>query len=267
MDYSLFQKVDYGGFFTLDKGCGPGGKFRGVIIDNNSPENSKDGSNYKYDPYKSSNYGLNYGPNYIPSYDPYAIPNQGPITGPSAGEDYNTLDGPIYGPPTIVNASENINSCDCELHDIVDNQVICPKNKFVNTKYPLIDKVLCCSPCKVKPPLSKDLAEKCSKYGLRECSEENVEGLESDLKKYGLEEQTGESIRNFYNKCDRYGLKYYDRINNRMKNSDSYLECSVDNFNKMDNICKNDGIPQGQCNWYNVHGKNISDLKNDRPSG
>lgn len=135
---------------------------------------------------------------------------------------------PPFGDSTMDKA------CDCELIDAKDGNTTCPKNKFINTHYPLLGKTSCCTPC------SADMKTKAT-YEPKNCTNihkdksatdlncpdntflrgisitDNTSKLEccsakfetndkTDCEKMGLEICNGQTINNAKNLCREYGL-------------------------------------------------------------
>lgn len=125
--------------------------------------------------------------------------------------------------------------------------VACPDNTFLNsiTVNSNNSKLSCCKPNINSPPQQEQPqtttninTDKCKKYGLETCSDELIKSTE--------------------NKCAAYGMRYLDSIDNKYKNTDSYMDCHVDNFVKLDATCKDNSI--AQCNFYNLKNKQSNDI-------
>lgn len=83
-------------------------------------------------------------------------------------------------------------------------------------------------------------------------------------KEYGLSVCTSEAINLAETKCNQYGMKYYDSTDNKYKNTDSYLGCHIDNFGKLDEMCKQNSVTP--CNFYGIRQQSWNDIttiKND----
>ena len=147
-----------------------------------------------------------------------------------------------------------------------DTNLTCPSDQYLKgfSLTPNTTKLDCCHIKLEGSAVEKQkiLDENCKKMGLtnEKCNKENLNNMTKLCKLYGINECNEESLKNIEDKCNLYGMKYYDTKENKFKNTDSYITCHVDNFTKLDNSCKNDGIKE--CNFYNIKQKQINDINN-----
>lgn len=88
--------------------------------------------------------------------------------------------------------------------------------------------------------------------------------INKKCKKYGLDSCTADTINATEAKCNTYGMRYYDSTANKYQNTDSYLKCHNDNFDKLDNFCKQNNLQT--CNFYTSRQQplnNISQIQTD----
>lgn len=96
------------------------------------------------------------------------------------------------------------------------------------------------------------------------CSNEFMNTLKNKCKEYGIAECDYETVRNVESKCNSYGMRYFDTLENRYKNTDSSVNCHVDNFNKLDDQCTRNEVKS--CSVYNLRDgqtDNVISLKKD----
>ena len=151
-----------------------------------------------------------------------------------------------------------------------DTDLSCPPNKFLNSLSINQNnaKLNCCSPTLKGENIEKHVVnnEECKKVGIDQnlCNDDNLKDLKHKCKEYGIANCTQEEILKVEEKCNVYGMRYFDSANNKYKNTDSYLNCHVDNFDKLDNYCKENSM--GTCNFYNMRqtpSSDINSIKND----
>lgn len=143
----------------------------------------------------------------------------------------------------------------------INNQ--CPQNSLI-TGFKSVGKdivVNCCKPFESGQLVDQQnaLNQECKSMGLDSCSASNIQELKNNCKKLGLIDCNKTNIENLQKKCDSYGMKYFDLNQQKYINSDSYLDCYINNFSKMDEICKNNSIDN--CNWYNLSNSKLKTLQ------
>ena len=170
-------------------------------------------------------------------------------------------------PDGKVKTSFKPDDCSIVFKDKNDKDISCPPNKFlrllsVNQNNAKLD---CCSPKLEGEQVEKHniLGEECKKMGLdrKSCTDENFANLKNKCKEYGIgiENCKVDEVLRVEQKCNVYGMKYFDSKDNKYKNTDSYLTCHADNFDKLDNYCKENSL--NTCNFYNVRQSPITDVK------
>lgn len=151
-------------------------------------------------------------------------------------------------------------TCSVVFKDNSVNNISCAANEFMkgfninknNTK------ISCCS-----TNLIGQSNDKCSKYGLdaNNCNDNIIDQMANKCKEYGLNICTIETIKATEQKCNDLGMRFFDPIENKYKNTDSYMMCHSDNFAKMEESCKTNDV--SVCNFYNLKDKQTKDIKND----
>lgn len=110
---------------------------------------------------------------------------------------------------------------------------------------------------------SSNINDECKKMGIdsNKCTEENIKNLKNKCTEYGIgiENCTMGNMLGTEQKCNVYGMKYFDFNSNKYKNTDSYLSCHVDNFDKLDKYCEDNSLDT--CNFYNMRQTPVSDMK------
>jgi len=190
------------------------------------------------------------------------------------------------------------NLCECEEINEKNGEFTCPSGKFITNYNPSAKKASCCILCNgdnsVKGTydpkdcniLFKDknvLDVTCpdntflgsininSNNSKLSCCSPNFKNQTQspqtdnpNCKKYGLEQCNMDLIKSTEAKCQEYGMRYFDSTDNKYKNTDSYMDCHIDNFSKLENLCKEHNI--NPCNFYSLRQNQLTDIfkiKND----
>jgi|688.fasta_scaffold182766_2 hypothetical protein len=139
-------------------------------------------------------------------------------------------------------------------------EVGCCKPKFKSTNQsiqnpPPVQPAQTPTPLPVQPQqnASSLLNDQCKKYNITQdnCNENNIKSLQDRCKEYGIDNCNNDELRKIEQQCNGYGMRYFDSIDNRYKNTDSYINCHVDNFQKLDQTCKDNSLDT--CNFYNIN--------------
>jgi hypothetical protein len=145
-----------------------------------------------------------------------------------------------------------------------ETNLSCPKNQFLKgvAITPNTSKIECCQVKLEGDNLNKykQLEEDCKKMGIDKCEIDKVNDMKKYCKMYGISDCSKTTLQNVENKCGLYGMRYYDTSDNKFKNTDSYIDCHTDNFNKMDALCKNSDVTT--CSFYNLRQKHVNDINN-----
>lgn len=148
--------------------------------------------------------------------------------------------------------------------------VSCPSQMFIRSgSVTKTGSMLSCCGTKLKGSpvdIQESLNHQCDKMKIpRElCSNNLMNKLEGKCTEYGITDCNYENVRNTENKCNSYGMRYFDTIENKYKNTDSSIQCHVDNFDKLDKECNQNNVQQ--CNVYNIkeqQANNITSLQQD----
>lgn len=126
----------------------------------------------------------------------------------------------------------------------------------------LLSKIECCTPQLTGEYLDEhnNNSKECNNMELdaEECNEKNVKNLMDKCNQYGIKTCNMNEIKRIEDKCDKYGMKYYDSTTNTYKNTDSYLSCHLENFDKLDQQCAKNNI--SNCNFYELRDNNIDSV-------
>jgi len=147
-----------------------------------------------------------------------------------------------------------------------DTNLTCPNNNFLQglnfTK--LNTKLNCCYP-KFEGQIKTQVDEMkghCTKMGIQEqeCNETVLNNMNKYCKEYGIssDECTRSNLNNVLANCDAYGLRYFDPVSGVYKNTDSYMTCHVNNFQKLDDQCQARGVTD--CNWYTLNSPSTNSM-------
>ena len=141
------------------------------------------------------------------------------------------------------------------------DEMKCPPGTYVrkistNKTAPSIE---CCYPTPLE--ISKGNEEECKKYGFTTCSNRDIKKLREKCKTFGITDCNVINVDAVMNKCKAYGQRYYDDKEKKYINTDSPIECHVDNFEKLDEKCKQHGITE--CTVQNLNSKVIDGINSD----
>jgi hypothetical protein len=152
--------------------------------------------------------------------------------------------------------------CSIVFKDRSDKNQTCPNGTFLksisinssNTK------MECCYP-EFEGEVEMD--DECGALGLNKdkCNVDQMKELKHRCKEYGANNCNVNSLKNLENKCDSYGMRYFNSDENKYKNTDSYMTCHKDNFEKLDKYCESNNIEN--CNFYEIKDKHVKDLQVD----
>jgi len=177
---------------------------------------------------------------------------------------------PCYGKNGDLKASFPDGQCRWETKKPEIKDVSCPEGQLMKSFEinNLLSRVECCAPQLNGEYIDKHttMMENCNNMELseEECDEKIVGDLKDKCNKYGIRNCTLDEIKKVEDKCDKYGMKYYDTVTNNYKNTDSYLKCHTNNFDKLDQQCARNNI--NKCNFYELRDNNIdsvSSIKSD----
>jgi len=137
-------------------------------------------------------------------------------------------------------------NCESFYHPKEVTDLKCPDNKFLRRFVitPNTSMIECCAINVDRSPVTKEIMGLCKTYGVNNC--------------------TKDSLKNTTDMCQKFGMRYYDVDEMRYKNTDSYMNCHVDNFDKLQDNCKKKGLQE--CSFYNLKNKDDHDLENVKES-
>src|SRR5690606_1081986 len=134
--------------------------------------------------------------------------------------------------------------CSFVFKNRTDKDQSCPNNTFLKSISitPTNTKLECCYPNfegeAVKE--AKEVNDECTTMGLDKdkCTVDQMKDMKNRCREYGTGPGCNlNSLQNLEKQCDSYGMRYFDSNENKYKNTDSYMVCHKDNFEKLDNYC------------------------------
>jgi hypothetical protein len=144
--------------------------------------------------------------------------------------------------------------CDCEIVSINNNILTCPKNKFIKTYFPTLNKISCCSPCTNNGTIKTEFNDdKCQDVLINPTTHIAMCPKDMFVSKIDLQNSKisccppviggsyGQEIMKINEKCKQMGID-----NNICMNDSSNI------VKRLEETCKKYGIKDEDCKYNNI---------------